>query len=211
MDGSSSKETSSRRSCREGNRPQPLEVASLLKLAATNVLFPVTAVCGTAVGCVRVSLSQRRLSSPHRWSFASTLLAFQSQPAMHFLQTIGILAVPLIVGRRNVLTVTALPQTKSRWKSRFPRRRGISGAMVDEFHGRSCSHWIRPNGCPEPFGHFFLNGLTLGQFARRKPGSYIGDMRQNSPSVADPRTAGISRSIDSSEGNSGKQTTKEIQ
>ena len=40
MDGSSSKETSSRRSCREGNRPQPLEVASLLKLAATNVLFP---------------------------------------------------------------------------------------------------------------------------------------------------------------------------
>ncbi|MFN5744321.1 MAG: hypothetical protein ACK5A1_22315, partial [Planctomyces sp.] len=42
MDGSSSKETSSRRSCREGNRPQPLEVASLLKLAATNVLFPVT-------------------------------------------------------------------------------------------------------------------------------------------------------------------------
>lgn len=40
MDGSSSKETSSRRSCREGNRPQPLEVASLLKLVATNVLFP---------------------------------------------------------------------------------------------------------------------------------------------------------------------------
>ncbi len=40
MDGSSSKETSCRRSCREGNRPQPLEVASLLKLAATNVLFP---------------------------------------------------------------------------------------------------------------------------------------------------------------------------
>ena len=98
---------------------------------------------------------QRRLSSPHRWSFASTLLAFQSQPPMHFLQTIGILAVPLIAGRRNVLTVTALPQTKSRWKSRFPRRRGISGAMVDEFHGRSCSHWIRPNGCLEPFGHFF--------------------------------------------------------
>jgi hypothetical protein len=40
VDGSSSKETSSRRSCREGNRPQPLEVASLLKLVATNVLFP---------------------------------------------------------------------------------------------------------------------------------------------------------------------------
>ncbi len=40
MDGSSSKETSCRRSCREGNTPQPLEVASLLKLAATNVLFP---------------------------------------------------------------------------------------------------------------------------------------------------------------------------
>ena len=40
VDGSSSKETSCRRSCREGNRPQPLEVASLLKLAATNVLFP---------------------------------------------------------------------------------------------------------------------------------------------------------------------------
>jgi len=58
---------------------------------------------------------------------------------------------------------------------------------------------------------FFLNGLTLGQFARRKPGSYIGDMRQNSPSVADPRAAGISRSIDPREGNSGKQTTKETQ
>ena len=42
MDAGSSKETSCRRSCREGNRPQPLEVASLLKLAATNVLFPVT-------------------------------------------------------------------------------------------------------------------------------------------------------------------------
>jgi hypothetical protein len=135
VDGSSAKETSSRRSCREGNRPQPLEVASLLKLAATNVLFPVTAVCGTAVGCVRVSLSQRRLSSPHRWSFASTLLAFQSQPAMHFLQTIGILAVPLIAGRRNVLTVTALP---------------------------------------------------LGQFARRKPGSYIG--RDTAMKGAVPRT-----------------------
>jgi hypothetical protein len=94
VDGSSSKETSSRRSCREGDRPQSLEVASLLKLVATNVLFL---------------------------------------------------------------------------------------------------------------------GLTLGQFARRKPGSYIGDMRQNSPSVADPRTAGISRTIDSREGNSGKQTTKEIQ
>jgi hypothetical protein len=40
VDGSSSKETSCRRSCRGGNRPQPLEVASLLKLAATNVLFP---------------------------------------------------------------------------------------------------------------------------------------------------------------------------
>ena len=40
MDGSSSKETSSRRSCREGDRPQSLEVASLLKLAATNLLFP---------------------------------------------------------------------------------------------------------------------------------------------------------------------------
>ena len=26
--------------CGEGDRPQPLEVASLLKLAATNVLFP---------------------------------------------------------------------------------------------------------------------------------------------------------------------------
>jgi len=40
VDGGSSKETSCRRSCREGNTPQPLEVASLLKLAATNVLFP---------------------------------------------------------------------------------------------------------------------------------------------------------------------------
>ena len=43
VDGSSSKETSSRGSSREGNRLQPLEVASLLKLAATNVLFPM---CG---------------------------------------------------------------------------------------------------------------------------------------------------------------------
>jgi hypothetical protein len=40
VDAGSSKETSCRRSCREGNRPQSLEVASLLKLAATNVLFP---------------------------------------------------------------------------------------------------------------------------------------------------------------------------
>ena len=40
MDAGSSKETSCRSSCREGNRPQPLEVAALLKLAATNVLFP---------------------------------------------------------------------------------------------------------------------------------------------------------------------------
>ena len=67
--------------------------------------------------------------------FASTLLAFQSQPAMRFLQTIGILAVPLIAGRRNVLTVTALP---------------------------------------------------LGQFARRKPGSYIG--RDTAMKGAVPRT-----------------------
>ncbi|MFM7166634.1 MAG: hypothetical protein ACKO3T_15455 [Planctomycetaceae bacterium] len=37
MDAGSSKETSCRSSCREGNRPQPLEVAALLKLAATNV------------------------------------------------------------------------------------------------------------------------------------------------------------------------------
>lgn len=48
MDGSSSKETSCRRSCREGNRPQPLEVASLLKLAATNVLFPDVLKLGSA-------------------------------------------------------------------------------------------------------------------------------------------------------------------
>ncbi|MFM7038970.1 MAG: four helix bundle protein, partial [Planctomycetaceae bacterium] len=41
VDAGSSKETSCRSSCREGNRPQPLEVAALLKLAATNVLFPV--------------------------------------------------------------------------------------------------------------------------------------------------------------------------
>ena len=67
--------------------------------------------------------------------FASTLLAFQSQPAMRFLQTIGILAVRLIAGRRNVLTVTALP---------------------------------------------------LGQFARRKPGSYIG--RDTAMKGAVPRT-----------------------
>jgi len=40
VDVSSSKETICRSSCREGNSPQPLEVASLLKLAATNVLFP---------------------------------------------------------------------------------------------------------------------------------------------------------------------------
>ena len=50
MDGSSSKETSCRRSCREGNRPQPLEVASLLKLAATNVLFPPRFVQAPALG-----------------------------------------------------------------------------------------------------------------------------------------------------------------
>jgi hypothetical protein len=42
VDAGSSKETSCRRSSREGNRPQPLEVASLLKLAATNVLFPLS-------------------------------------------------------------------------------------------------------------------------------------------------------------------------
>jgi len=35
----SSKETSCRESCREGNRPQPQEVAALLNLAAANVLF----------------------------------------------------------------------------------------------------------------------------------------------------------------------------
>ncbi|MFN9039986.1 MAG: hypothetical protein ACK5YO_27065, partial [Planctomyces sp.] len=51
MDGSSSKETSCRRSCREGNRPQPLEVASLLKLAATNVLFPGLFIHNTNSAC----------------------------------------------------------------------------------------------------------------------------------------------------------------
>ena len=45
MDASSSKETSYRRNCGEGYKPQPLEVASLLKLVATNLLFP-TADCG---------------------------------------------------------------------------------------------------------------------------------------------------------------------
>ena len=54
MDAGSSKETSCRRSCREGNRPQPLEVASLLKLAATNVLFPCVHE-GTAAGWQQVS------------------------------------------------------------------------------------------------------------------------------------------------------------
>ncbi|MEY3176660.1 MAG: hypothetical protein RLZZ436_4574 [Planctomycetota bacterium] len=81
-------------------------------------------------------------------------------------------AIPLIVGRRNIPTVAAFSQTNSRETSRFPRRTRFVGVMFIEFHRRSCSHWIRPNGCPEPFGHFFLKGPTLGHFTRRNPGSY---------------------------------------
>jgi hypothetical protein len=67
-------------------------------------------------------LRHRRLSNPHRWLFASTLLSFQRLPALHFLQTVGVPAVPLIVGRRNIVTVAALSETNSRETSRFPRR-----------------------------------------------------------------------------------------
>jgi len=45
VDAGSSKETSCRRSCREGNGPQPLEVAALLNLAAANVLLRGSATC----------------------------------------------------------------------------------------------------------------------------------------------------------------------
>jgi len=100
-------------------------------------------------------LRHRRLSSPHIWLCASTLLAFQRLPALHFSQTVRLPAVPLIAGRRNIMTVAALSQTNSQWKSRFLRSTRIVGAMIVVFHGRSCSHWIRPNGCLEPFGHFF--------------------------------------------------------
>jgi hypothetical protein len=148
-------------------------------------------------------LRHRRLSCPHRWLFVSTLLAFQRLPALHFLQTVRLSAVPLIVGRRNILTVAALSQTNSRETSRFPRRTRFVGVMFIEFLGKSCSHWIRPNGCPKPFGHFFERPCAR---PFRPPEAYLtpADVRQNSSSTASPRTAGISRSPGPHEGNSGK-------
>ena len=42
VDAGCLKEASFRRNCWEGNRPQSLEVASLLKLVAGDVLFPIS-------------------------------------------------------------------------------------------------------------------------------------------------------------------------
>ena len=97
----------------------------------------------------------RSLRRPYPRPFAPLLLAFPRLPVTHFPQTFRGLTAGLIPGGGEKRLSAPFSYTIPRWKARFPRRTRIVGAKFHVFHGRSCSPWIRPNGCSEPFGHFF--------------------------------------------------------
>ena len=97
----------------------------------------------------------RRLRRPYPRPFAPLLLAFPRLPVTHFPQTFRGLTAGLIRGGGEKRMPAPFSYTIPRWKARSARRTRIVGAKFHAFHGKSCSPWICPNGCSEPFGHFF--------------------------------------------------------